>query len=864
MSIWHALNAWASTLKPWQRQTLAFAVIGGPLGDNEVQAVYELFAEEAGLVEKRPREPIVVDVSGRPANAHGEPLRLDRIDGLVGINAIPDASALTFAPSLTVVYGRNGAGKSGFARLFANACFSRHKPKILSNIYQESEKSQQSATFHFSIGKVAQEQFEFAPGKERPDLKRISFFDTVVASLHVSEAAPFEFKPSGFDVFPEMARVYAVLAVRLDTDIRARMHPLKFSDSFIGGETPVSKAVAALDGSNDPAEIRELASYGATETARLAEVDSQLVSLKNNSPKEALANLKQARADVDRLATKISALGSIFGPEKTRSRTELSQKAKKKTETAILLGSDQFRQPFFRAVGTPEWQDFTRATHALARKESEEYPGENDRCLLCERPLDEVSKRHIVTLLAFVEGDAQRDAKLAMQALNDEVGRLRKLDLNVCSPDSRVYEHLHRLDPAIETVVIDSIKKISAVRDETLASLAAYAVVESTLDITSAIKDLAELLKRIDVDIERLEKENPADAIAALELERQTLRHREVLVKLLPSIEKFVADREWCRKAGHAKSMLNPRHITEKEKDLSGKIIAGSYRNRFSEECKKLDCNLPVELQTSGQKGKTVRSLLMRGGHDPESILSEGEQKAVALADFLTEVALNSASAGIVLDDPVNSQDHQRKELIARRLVEEAAMRQVIVFTHDLPFLNYILGLAEKQNLDYEAHWIDRDQDGKPGQITLNDVPATSKAYDTAERAKQFLVEAKACSGTAQRDAICKGMGALRRTVEETVAKKLFKNVIPRWNDRVIVTGLRNISWDDALVEELCVVYEDLSRFIEGHSHTDEALGAPPEIKDLETMIGRIEALTKRAKQDKKPQLAVVPSSSVA
>jgi wobble nucleotide-excising tRNase len=57
----------------------------------------------------------------------------------------------------------------------------------------------------------------------------------------------------------------------------------------------------------------------------------------------------------------------------------------------------------------------------------------------------------------------------------------------------------------------------------------------------------------------------------------------------------------------------------------------------------------------------------------------------VALADFLTEICLNPANAGVVLDDPVNSQDHPRKECIAQRLVKEAS--HVIVFTHDLVFL---------------------------------------------------------------------------------------------------------------------------------------------------------------------------------
>ena len=71
----------------------------------------------------------------------------------------------------------------------------------------------------------------------------------------------------------------------------------------------------------------------------------------------------------------------------------------------------------------------------------------------------------------------------------------------------------------------------------------------------------------------------------------------------------------------------------------------------------------------------------------PSDILSEGEQRAIAIASFLAEVGLNNGKGGIVFDDPVSSLDHRRRELVARRLVKEASQRQVIIFTHDIYFL---------------------------------------------------------------------------------------------------------------------------------------------------------------------------------
>src|SRR5690606_32741099 len=38
-------------------------------------------------------------------------------------------------------------------------------------------------------------------------------------------------------------------------------------------------------------------------------------------------------------------------------------------------------------------------------------------------------------------------------------------------------------------------------------------------------------------------------------------------------------------------------------------------------------------------------------------------------------------------DDPISSLDHLHREAVAARLAEEGQTRQIIVFTHDLPFL---------------------------------------------------------------------------------------------------------------------------------------------------------------------------------
>lgn len=229
-TVWQALDAWAGTLKRWQRGVLARAIKLRVLTDAQIADVYDLFLQETGLKEKQDDAEITVDVSGRPVDPLTKTFRLEKIDGLSGVNALPEGATLTFGPGLTVVYGQNAAGKSGFARLFANACFSRHKPPILGNIYGDTAPPPPTAIFHITIDGITQDPLVFAKDVEHPDLRRMSLFDVTIARQHISETTPFEFKPAGFDIFPEMARVYAKIGIRLDADIKTRTRDTKFSE----------------------------------------------------------------------------------------------------------------------------------------------------------------------------------------------------------------------------------------------------------------------------------------------------------------------------------------------------------------------------------------------------------------------------------------------------------------------------------------------------------------------------------------------------------------------------------------------------------------------------------------------------------
>jgi len=357
----------------------------------------------------------------------------------------------------------------------------------------------------------------------------------------------------------------------------------------------------------------------------------------------------------------------------------------------------------------------------------------------------------------------------------------------------------------------------------------------------------------LDKEREKLEKENREEEIIKLEKQLVSLQHREKLGQHLPQIEAYVHKTIWAQKA--SKIGGSTGHITIKHNALFRILVTDRYIELFERTLKDLKRPLRVKIDTMGHKGTTYKQIILEAAATvadvtPDKVLSEGEKRAVALADFLTEVALDTTSSGIILDDPVTSLDLEWRETIAYMLAEEAKRRQVIVFTHDLPFLYFLKKHAEERGIDLISHWIKRGEyDDKPGYVYCNNCPTLERDYRTASQARELYKRAKGTPPEEQERLLRDGFGALRTAYEAFIIFDLFKGVVIRFEERVSFLRLKEIQWDQSIANEVVGKCEYLSGYIEGHLHSD-ALGT---IKlKPEMLIGEIEAfdsLRKRLSQ---------------
>lgn len=232
--------------------------------------------------------------------------------------------------------------------------------------------------------------------------------------------------------------------------------------------------------------------------------------------------------------------------------------------------------------------------------------------------------------------------------------------------------------------------------------------------------------------------------------------------------------------------------ITKLGNELADEIITPRMRDRFQREIVRLAAEkVRVEVvRSGGQYGSPNYQIRLFANAKTKVhlVLSEGEQTCVALAAFLTELATATHKSALIFDDPVTSLDHRWRRKVAHRLVEEAKERQIIVFTHDLVFVNDLNDGAFRQGLPTKMSNLSR---GPNGTGIVGDglpwdhagVRARVDRLEKDQRAAKALYDANDEDG--YRNAAIRLYGHLRATWERALEEIVFAGVLIRHRDYI-------------------------------------------------------------------------------
>ena len=89
------------------------------------------------------------------SGADAPPVSLESVSELTHVNALSTNAPLTFpGGSLTIVYGDNGSGKSGYARLLKRIAKSRHNEPVLTDVFRDTRVDEPKA----NLGEAARQE----------------------------------------------------------------------------------------------------------------------------------------------------------------------------------------------------------------------------------------------------------------------------------------------------------------------------------------------------------------------------------------------------------------------------------------------------------------------------------------------------------------------------------------------------------------------------------------------------------------------------------------------------------------------------------------------------------------------------------
>ena len=133
MNVLQEILEWSQVRPMWQRDALRRLVLNGQLSDVDIISLTEICKSANGLAEQQETDPLAKEhMPDRTAGA--APVTLVSIFHHHGVNALAEDQTLNFAPGLTVVYGDNGAGKTGYIRILKSVCRARGQEHILGNV----------------------------------------------------------------------------------------------------------------------------------------------------------------------------------------------------------------------------------------------------------------------------------------------------------------------------------------------------------------------------------------------------------------------------------------------------------------------------------------------------------------------------------------------------------------------------------------------------------------------------------------------------------------------------------------------------------------------------------------------------------
>ena len=869
------LLEWAGRQSTWQRDVLRRLAAGGTLSSPD----YRMYAVEAERTELQKTAcwyspPDIGEVTDfKPLDAThltatvagGDPVQIARIVHLEGANDLAPGTALDFSlGGITVIAGKNGSGKSGYTRILKQVAATRASEQVLPNAFSPGVAPKAVVSYQVGATPPATDlSWESGAGRVESPMQRVRIFDSRSANVHLAGSTEIAYIPPILQILGEYTNVLQEVATLIEADAqRERLQDRQWPPLEAGVGLAIFEHFGeqgAFDALNSMTALTE------DEETELGVIPARLHDLTSSNPAALAVQARQRAGQLKALARSLE----IVAGKLTPTNVDLSRKLRSDVESARVevtharvMFDDADTLP---GTGEESWQRMWLGAKEFADGEEHEhdFPENFASCPLCAQLLQPDAQARLELFAAFMSGEAQTKLSTVQALRTADTAALADLPL-----DSIISQELVDLvgtyDKDVAESLLPKIGNATALRD----ALAAAKEDDNTATpnpatLNSALIDFVTKLRvAVATEDESAEALAATDtsALAVLQLtgRRDELAIRKGIVAERDAIGAQHDRNITAARFDTAKAACGTVGASRKNSELSQSYVA-SVCQRFEVEAKTLGLErVPVEL-IFDRSSRGVSYIKVSLKNAPQiavaSVLSEGEQRVTAIAGFFADLTESGDNSSLVFDDPVSSLDQEFRVKVAQRLLQEAETRQVLVFTHDFAFVQY---LYEEKDIDDKRKaaaglpaaadpnylHIARSADGV-GVVTNAEV---WRHVSIKERLGRLRIRHQSAA-VLYRNGDVSGyekeardiVGAIRETWEVFVEQELLNGVVKRHERSVQTMRLSKVtdltSRDIANVD-LGMTVE--SRYMTGHAAPATDGSAP---QDSDWLIAEIEAL---------------------
>lgn len=593
---------WSADRPAWQRQALRLLVQHASLKAEHLEELYAL--SKTGSDAPAP----IDETDVRSPKSSTSIVTLKAVMNPEDVNALAADQSLSFMQTgLTIVYGDNGAGKSGYARILKQACRARLGAKpdpIISNIYEQAPGVPRAKIAYTTNGQ--NRQFDWRSDASSPaELSAISVFDSRTANVHVDGTNEVAYTPYALELMQRLAQVAEALRDRCKREQIeiAKETPEALRLPPIDRGTAVAKALADI---NEASDIKTFERLALLTNDEQIELDGLRQDLGSDSAKAA-RHMTDSSAGLLRFGEVVRRLCDLAGNSSLNGLRTLKAQMDATRQAADAAARMSFAEEPLPQVGSDAWRSLWEAArgYAIVARPDRPFPPEDGPCPLCQQELNKESLDRLARFDAFVKDDTKTRADAAEKAYGAQLELLRKEVMPASQIATRLrFVAINLADDKAARAARIIIKAVWQLR-RIVRSHADVCLVVDDLDCTEAIAELKRLANQLNARAAALSAGDSSPERKALVARKTELEARAWLRGMVPDIGKEIARKKSLKVLTRIETETDTRAITQKASQLAEALVTDALRAQFTKEIGALGVSeLAVELKKeSAQSG---------------------------------------------------------------------------------------------------------------------------------------------------------------------------------------------------------------------------------------------------------------------